>query len=703
MKFKLLLAVLLISFSQMFAQYPEVTIKDLNFVSDSALIAAGALNTEPLPPLVGDTVTVVGVVMCPPYEGANPDSIETLHAGAPSIFLQDTSMTEWSGVLTRFTGAVVPPAYGVLDSGFIVRATGVVVEYFTTTEFDLIDFQAENIIGTMKRPDPVLLTLDSLFEPVSNNPNYLAEKWEGVYVQLNNLTVIGSAIGNNSFYVQDDNGLQMVVYTKADLWRRKPGIPLPGTKIDMVRGYIETRAGDDWFLINPVFEEDIKFGDILPPNIHSVFRDKATVSPSDEVVVSALISDQDGTVDSAKLYYNVNGGDFTEMEMNLVSDTTYNATIQAQTEGSFVTYYVKAVDDGNAVSLNPNNPDAGRYSYFVLNRPLEINDIQFSPFGNGISGYDSYEVTVRGVVTADTTDIEGDGGLTGAQVIIQYGTGPWSAIQIFGTEVLTLRKGDDVTVTGIVDEEFGVTRIEGIDSAPQVVLHGTAAIPEPTPLSTDSIGTSSNGSLPAESYESVLVKYSNLTVIDENADGDPGPDQGTGGNRNYGEMLVADASNVQTRVELQDGTHDYNNYWLASQEGSPFRIETGNTISELTGIMFYSFSNYKLIPRMNSDFVGVVTDVEDNSITPVKYSLEQNYPNPFNPTTTIEYALPEAGNVKLAVFNILGQKIVTIVNEFKNQGVHKITFNAGNLPSGIYFYRLESGNFVQIKKLVLLK
>jgi hypothetical protein len=703
MKAKLLIAFLLISFSQMFAQYPELTIKDINFVSDSALLAAGAANGEPVPPLVGDTITVVGVVMCPPYQGANPDSNETLRAGAPSIFLQDTAMTEWSGVLTRFPGAEVPAAYQVLDSGFVVKVTGVVVEYFTTTEFDLIDFQASDIIGQMKRPEPVLLTLDSLFEVGTNNPNYLAEKWEGVYVELRDLTVVGSAVGGMSFFVLDENGLQMVVYDKSQYWRDRPGIPLPGTKIDMVRGYIETRAGDEWFYINPVFEEDVVFGDILPPNIFSVRRDMANVTSSNDVVVSAVVSDADGTIDNVKLYYGVNSATDIMVPMTLSMDSTYTATIPstAFSDGDLVSYYIEATDNIAAVSLNPANPEASRYFFRVSDNGLTISDIQFTPFSNDISGYDSYEVTVRGVVTADTTDIEGDGSNTGPQVIIQDGTGAWSAIQIFGTEVLNLRKGDDVTVTGIVDENFNVTRIEDLDTAPQVIVHGVVAVPEPTAIGTDNIGTSSGGSQPAESYECVLVKYSNLTVVDENADGEPGP--GGSGNSNFGEMYVADASNIQTRVELQDGTHGYNNYWDASQENDPLRIETGNTISELTGILFYSFSNYKLIPRTNSDFVGVVTGVEDEVAVPEEYSLKQNYPNPFNPTTTIEYSLPEAGIVKVSIYNVLGQQITTLVNQFKSKGSHKVTFDAKNLPSGIYFYKMESNNFVQTKKLMLLK
>jgi hypothetical protein len=88
---------------------------------------------------------------------------------------------------------------------------------------------------------------------------------------------------------------------------------------------------------------------------------------------------------------------------------------------------------------------------------------------------------------------------------------------------------------------------------------------------------------------------------------------------------------------------------------------------------------------------------------PKKFELTQNYPNPFNPSTTIRFNLPEAGNVKLIIYNILGQEIQTLVNEFKEAGVHTINFNADNLNSGLYIYKLEAGSFIQTRKMTLVK
>jgi hypothetical protein len=88
---------------------------------------------------------------------------------------------------------------------------------------------------------------------------------------------------------------------------------------------------------------------------------------------------------------------------------------------------------------------------------------------------------------------------------------------------------------------------------------------------------------------------------------------------------------------------------------------------------------------------------------PTQFSLSQNYPNPFNPSTTIRYGLPNRSTVTLAVYNTLGQKIITLVQETQEPGGHEVKFDGTGLASGVYFYRLQTGGFVQTKKLLLLR
>ncbi|NCU32403.1 MAG: T9SS type A sorting domain-containing protein, partial [Candidatus Moranbacteria bacterium] len=85
------------------------------------------------------------------------------------------------------------------------------------------------------------------------------------------------------------------------------------------------------------------------------------------------------------------------------------------------------------------------------------------------------------------------------------------------------------------------------------------------------------------------------------------------------------------------------------------------------------------------------------------YALEQNYPNPFNPATTIRYALPKDGAVRLTIYNLLGQEVTTLVNEYKLKGRYEVKFDASNLSSGMYIYRIESGSFSDSKRMMLVK
>jgi hypothetical protein len=99
----------------------------------------------------------------------------------------------------------------------------------------------------------------------------------------------------------------------------------------------------------------------------------------------------------------------------------------------------------------------------------------------------------------------------------------------------------------------------------------------------------------------------------------------------------------------------------------------------------------------------IVTGVEDDGQLPITFNLEQNYPNPFNPSTTIKYSIPEQSKVKLTLFNLLGEEATTLVNEEKSAGYYSVEFNASALPSGVYFYKLQAGDFVSTKKMILLK
>jgi hypothetical protein len=108
-----------------------------------------------------------------------------------------------------------------------------------------------------------------------------------------------------------------------------------------------------------------------------------------------------------------------------------------------------------------------------------------------------------------------------------------------------------------------------------------------------------------------------------------------------------------------------------------------------------------------SEFISysdlLATNVEATELLPGAFLLEQNYPNPFNPSTTIRYNISRSSDVSIKVYNALGSEVAILVDEFKEKGLYEIEFDAINLSSGIYFYKISTGSFNQVKKMILLK
>jgi len=108
-----------------------------------------------------------------------------------------------------------------------------------------------------------------------------------------------------------------------------------------------------------------------------------------------------------------------------------------------------------------------------------------------------------------------------------------------------------------------------------------------------------------------------------------------------------------------------------------------------------------VLAQQNISLTGVPSEPKD--FLPLEFALEQNYPNPFNPSTTIEFALPSRAHVTLTLFNTLGQVVREVVNEEKEAGYYEVPFNAEGLASGVYFYRLKAGTFVETRKMVIVR
>jgi len=153
--------------------------------------------------------------------------------------------------------------------------------------------------------------------------------------------------------------------------------------------------------------------------------------------------------------------------------------------------------------------------------------------------------------------------------------------------------------------------------------------------------------------------------------------------------------------------------WITTNNGSNWvqKNDGFNTIPHVNALLvsnnylFAATSVHSVWRRPLSEVVGIKE--KSNSI-PKKYSLYQNYPNPFNPVTKIKFDIPQNVNgktldVKLLVYDILGKEITTLVNEQLQAGTYEVTFDGGNLQSGVYFYQLRAGNYTETKKLILMK
>ncbi len=167
-------------------------------------------------------------------------------------------------------------------------------------------------------------------------------------------------------------------------------------------------------------------------------------------------------------------------------------------------------------------------------------------------------------------------------------------------------------------------------------------------------------------------------------------------------------------VELKWNTAtEINNYGfdvLASADGTEFGkiafvAGAGNSNTPKDYSFSVSGNSYKYFRLKQIDLDGKTTlsEIVEATAEITSFELSQNYPNPFNPSTTIRFALPSASNVNLKVFNALGQEVAELVNSELNAGMHSVSFNASNLSSGVYYYRLTAGEFSQINKMMLVK
>jgi hypothetical protein len=679
----------------------------------------------------GDTVKTRGVCVI-------PSKVINFTAVGYNALMADTASgnrAAWGGLLMRPNLSTGSPdtalaiQWGITNMlpGDYVEFTGYIDEFpavdpVSATQMVPLYTYPLDILGTAPVPPPVAkLTSDFyLGNFPGTGPSGIqftgGEPMEFMRVRLTNLTVVSylnSTNGTLNLLDQFNNAISTMDASKWFTLRghRDPAstyaLPPINTRIDTIWGYVLTNSGQEaprGYRIAPLYPGDIKYGVALPiVNTHR--RNPIIVSPDSTPVVSCRVTKGGSGIAAVQLRYSVNNAAFVTAAMAFsASDTTYKATIPQQANNTNVRYYLNVIDSlGNTVKLASSSSDGsqtdtlrGFFFYNVTNRSvLSISDIQTTPYNNGRSPYIGAQVTLTGIVTADTANLVlPPTRFRGTNVwYLQSGVQPWSGIWLYNDSLsaalLGLRNGDSISIRGTVAEDFDVTRLQAL-GAPTIISRSNP-VPAPVVLPTSTFSAAAgNGTPSAERWEGMLVQCNNVILSDSTPTFQEIYEFGV--NDGSGQVLVR-----------RDGTHNFTTLASEVSQGKTL-IRQGQRISYLRGVVYYSGNVYKLVPRTNSDF-GTISSVEiehTNSL-PKEYALGQNYPNPFNPTTTIEFNLPKNEYATVKVYNMLGQEIETLVNGIQDAGKYTIRFDASRFTSGVYFYRMQSGQFSQTKKMILVK
>lgn len=748
-----------IGFNVMNLNYTNVTLQQIQTKPADSLVL-GRDGSD----LNGDSVQFVARVVAPPRVSPANNDFRTMLRGTTSwtCYAQDTANGLFGGIVIRQSGRGPQTAIDLVDTGTIIRVRGVVQEFGATSgapfantltqlALDTISGYTIDILqsgGASKRPAPIPVNISDFANgdyPNGGSINYVdGEKYEGMYIEVRNVTVAGGIGNRQPWSIIDDNGNRMYIRDFSNFFSTSPSgdtlrpwtHPSIGTVVEYVRGVIINANNEGAFgsqlpyVIVPIYPNDLSLGN-PPPQLSSPTRSPGVPTPNDSVTVSVTAVDPGLSVSSItdmKVFFRSNNGAFQSKNMPLVTGNIFSTKMPPAPLGTLVEYFFRAEDNSAGVKLLPSDTLRSKLFYVVRSSDsMSVQDVQFCPNNGGRSGFEGFDVRgVEGIVTADTSDIPGisfssSGGNQTAprRVIIQNGQGPNSGIWISGNPTDALRKGDRVRVAGTVEENFSVTRINVASASGITLISQGNPQPAPEIVTTSMINNAAqDGDMAVEVWESVLLRLNVPVTINcvNAATGvacttiDPLPD--TTFRRNFGEILVSDNSNVNARIELQDGNHTFTNNWdgLQNPPQPGYTLLTKNDIiSYVEGILYFSFTNYKLTPRKNPDFgtvttVGIVNNVENVN----SYYLSQNYPNPFNPTTKITFNLPVSGSVSLKIYDILGREMRTLVNEVRNAGTYNVSFNGIDLSSGVYFYKLDAvgrdGNrFVMTKRMVLIK
>lgn len=599
-----------------------------------------------------------------------------------NIWIQDGT-GPFSGLdVLAFTNATSPDDIRDLVAGDSIEVIGTIGDFRGETQITPETDAGKTgvtLLGTAKKAvEPVLINLGDLNDADRNNQLATGEQYEGMYVEIRNVTVntvnFFSSDTRVSFDVRDENGNTINISDRF-LAQRLPANggefvpPTQGTFYESIKGIVlhsknncpgESGRG---YEINPFVNSHYKQGTDNPPAIGNVIRKIAAPKSSEANEISATVTDANGLA-SVTLRYatGVGSNNYSSVSMTQVDGTDdWKAEIPAQADGTFVMYYIEAEDNSGKTAAFPNVAagTADPFFYTVRDNGLTVYDVQYTPFSNGNSGYLGEVVEIEGVITASA-----EKGNLGFVYMQEENRQAYAGISLTSnSQLATLKIGDKVRVKGTVRESFGLTQLQDIS---EITSTGTGEI---EPVEVSSSVFSSYDVEKNEQYEGMLVKLVEdglLYVVNQNADGD----------RNFAEYRVGpDPLDPENGCRVQAGrvtNSSFSSLNVSFINDSTWMTESGvinpdlsivivkerDSMSSLTGIMYYGFSNMKLHPRNNDDFenyndivfsVGEVADFAQVSV----------YPNPARNMALLTMKADKPLNgIVMEVYNILGERVV---------------------------------------------
>ncbi len=706
----------LISFNSQAQNYPKKTIMEvMNIPADS--LSAGSLNS----PSVGDTVIIRGVVSIPPVVNFPDDTRKIMIAGNRNhaIYLQDQNAVEFAGMPIICDTANVASNFIRLKKGQLIEVPIRITAFpsnnkLGTTQGEvlsngIVEFIDDEI--SLPAPPAVLVSNFNSGKVTAATYNVASGgKYVGMKVEFSNLIVSSSVKGTNqrsTIILSDADGNEIYLRDQSNHYRTDAvqlgtyTAPTEGTKIKKIRGYISTNniAGQPVpFMISPGMPEDLELDmGSAPPVITSIRSTRTKAFPTSSETVPIAIGVKQGAlpITSVKAYFSFNGTSLDSTNAQKVNDTLYTATIPTysgiQNGSALAKWYVR-VNDESGLSLKSPLGDTTGYYYRILDRTPKIADIREKLQANGGSVYEGFSISITGTVTASASDIPNEV-VNAPRVYIQDAITPYSGLFIRTTSpssiVRAFPRGAKVKVTGIIRENFGVTSIDSVNAQETQLISTDGDAITPVLVSTTDFSRKSQGTNSAEQWESMLVKFQNLIVTDTNADGAS----------NFGEFNVVDASlyNSATeslskmRVETDDGSTTYG----SSSSAGKTVLSRGTGIKDLTGIMFFSFGNYKLVPRTNTDIELGSVSVEQDAII----GQFEIVPHPVRSIATIQCEINTTKQPILKIMNLSGQELFTIETFNQKDNIHSAMIPSG-LSAGMYLFKMigdsevKTGTFI---------